>query len=586
MSQSILLNGTTYVIPDVSDGDWGENLTNFFVAIPQGVLQKTGGSFTLTANVNFGATYGLLSAYFSTRSSNPAGAGLIRLAVADSVAWRNNANNGNLLLAVNGSDQLTFNGSVLQAAGNYITALTGDVTATGPGSAAATIAAGAVDNGKISASAAIAFSKLASLSSANILVGSAGNVPTAVAVSGDISLTNAGVTAYSGTVPINKGGTGQVTATAGFDALSPNTTKGDITVRNSSSNTRLAVGTDGQVLTADAAETLGVKWTSPAASPTQAYEINNLGLSASVSANALTIALKQSDGSTNPSAGSPVKVGFRSATSATGSYSEVSATSATSIVVSSGSTLGQVSGQPQYIYVYALNNAGTIELAVSGSNVFDEGSVQTTTAEGGAGAADAKNTLYSTTARSNVGIRLIGRIKSTQTTAGTWAASVSEISLIQGYPKTSPRAELCLNTGNGYGSTASNAILRFTNSETNTGSGTTYTYVDSATDGASVTVNEDGLYSVGVTFEGPSNTAANIGVSRNASSLTTNISSLAAAERIAWGYSSAVSGDTSVVFTSRTLFLQAGDVIRPQGTTTKPTNTSTRAKFWLMQISR
>lgn len=45
------------------------------------------------------------------------------------------------------TDWSTFNGK--QAAGNYITALTGDVTATGPGSVAATIAANAVTNAKL-----------------------------------------------------------------------------------------------------------------------------------------------------------------------------------------------------------------------------------------------------------------------------------------------------------------------------------------------------------------------------------------------------------------------------------------------------
>ena len=45
----------------------------------------------------------------------------------------------------------TFNNK--QPSGNYITDLTGDVTATGPGSAAATIAANAVTNGKIAANA-------------------------------------------------------------------------------------------------------------------------------------------------------------------------------------------------------------------------------------------------------------------------------------------------------------------------------------------------------------------------------------------------------------------------------------------------
>lgn len=52
-------------------------------------------------------------------------------------------------------------------------------------------------NADISASAAIAFSKLASLTSGNILVGSAGGVATSVAVTGDVTISNAGVTAIA-----------------------------------------------------------------------------------------------------------------------------------------------------------------------------------------------------------------------------------------------------------------------------------------------------------------------------------------------------------------------------------------------------
>lgn len=51
------------------------------------------------------------------------------------------------------------------------------------------------------------------------------------------------------TIPVAGGGTGQTTATAGFDALSPATTQGDIIYRGASNNTRLAIGTAGQVLT-------------------------------------------------------------------------------------------------------------------------------------------------------------------------------------------------------------------------------------------------------------------------------------------------------------------------------------------------
>jgi hypothetical protein len=56
------------------------------------------------------------------------------------------------------------------------------------------------------------------LTSAQIFVGNASNVATAVAVSGDISITNTGITAYFGTVPVNKGGT-NITSYAVGDIL-------------------------------------------------------------------------------------------------------------------------------------------------------------------------------------------------------------------------------------------------------------------------------------------------------------------------------------------------------------------------------
>lgn len=56
------------------------------------------------------------------------------------------------------------------------------------------IAAGTIVNADINAAAAIAFSKLAALASGNILVGSAGTVPTSVAMSGDVAIIASGAT--------------------------------------------------------------------------------------------------------------------------------------------------------------------------------------------------------------------------------------------------------------------------------------------------------------------------------------------------------------------------------------------------------
>lgn len=162
--------------------------------------------------------------------------------------------------------------------------------------------------------------------------------------------------------------------------------------------------------------------------PTASDEYANGSITASVAANALTIALKTSSGS-DASAGSPIRIGFRNSTAGTGTYNQRLITAALSTVISSGSTAGFTSAVQGTIYVYAIDNSGTVELAWSGT-LYDEGSVVTTTAEGGAGAADSSNVIYSTTARTGVPLRLIGRIRATQATAGTWATAPSEIANI------------------------------------------------------------------------------------------------------------------------------------------------------------
>jgi hypothetical protein len=157
-------------------------------------------------------------------------------------------------------------------------------------------------------------------------------------------------------------------------------------------------------------------------------ETKKYGLAASVSGNALTISLKKSDGTTNPGTGNDALwFRFRSSTLTSGGVNFRSVTTALSLVISSGSTLGHLASKNERIYVYLIDNAGTLELAASSSKIWDEDRLQSTTAEGGAGAADSRILLYSTTARSNVPVLLIGFIEITETTPGTWASNPTKI---------------------------------------------------------------------------------------------------------------------------------------------------------------
>lgn len=95
-------------------------------------------------------------------------------------------------------------GNILVGNGSNVAvsvAVTGDVTITNAGVTA--IASGVIVNADINASAAIAFSKLAALTNGNILVGNGSNVATSVAVTGDVTITNAGVTAIASGVIVN-----------------------------------------------------------------------------------------------------------------------------------------------------------------------------------------------------------------------------------------------------------------------------------------------------------------------------------------------------------------------------------------------
>lgn len=80
-----------------------------------------------------------------------------------------------------------------------------------------------------------------------------GTGPDSVSAYVDVSVLEPLLTLSSlgGTLSVAKGGTGQTTANAAFNALSPVTTRGDIIVRDATVNARLAIGVANRVLRSD-----------------------------------------------------------------------------------------------------------------------------------------------------------------------------------------------------------------------------------------------------------------------------------------------------------------------------------------------
>lgn len=176
---------------------------------------------------------------------------------------------------------------------------------------------------------------------------------------------------------------------------------------------------------------------------------NSLGqleieLAASVGSNALTIALKARDGN-DPSANTPVRIPFRSATVGSGAVDYIDVTAAASIVVSSGSTLGTINSTAFRFWVVAFNDAGTFRLGVINclTTVAGAGAgrdvtaifpltgwgIASSTAEGGAGAADSAQTFYTGSAVTAKSYVVLGYVtyESGLATAGTYASAPTRV---------------------------------------------------------------------------------------------------------------------------------------------------------------
>lgn len=193
---------------------------------------------------------------------------------------------------------------------------------------------------------------------------------------------------------------------------------------------------------------------------------------ATVASNAMTLSL------------AATTLDFRSPTLGSGVVNTRIVPSTISLVVPSGATLATVDAVQNRLLLLAIDNAGTVELAVvnlaGGNNLDETGIINTTAISAGA---TANNVVYSTTGRTGVPYRIVGVVESTQATAGTWATAPSTI---QGYGGQALSAMSAI----GFGQTIQNLIGTRTSGTTyyNTTGRPIFVSVSSGANGATFTV--------------------------------------------------------------------------------------------------
>lgn len=246
----------------------------------------------------------------------------------------------------------------------------------------------------------------------------------------------------AGLVPVANGGTGASTSAGAPFALKG--ANSDITSL-SGLTTALSVGQGGTGATTSAGAPFALKGANTditslgtVTTTTQSAGDNSTKLATTAYVDAAA-ASKPLMGSITAAANTPAANGmrftvnaqsidFRNATITTGGVVTRTVAAAINADVVSTATLGTASGVSERIAVLAIDNAGTVEVAVvnaRGTTILDETQLISTTAL--SASATSANVIYSTTARTNVPFRVMGFVDSTQTVAGTWSAAPTQI---------------------------------------------------------------------------------------------------------------------------------------------------------------
>ena len=263
------------------------------------------------------------------------------------------------------------------------------------------------------------------------------------------------ITAYSGTsLTVNviaTGGSGThadwtivLTNSPAAAGYQPPVGSGNVTGPGSSTTGHIATFADGtgKVLSDGGVPIGGANTVLPSMFAAAAISLGatmlNGTIVASVAGNALTLAVKTLAGN-DPSAGDPVWFVFRSATASSGSYSVIEVTAALSTTVPSGSTLGFANATPGRVWVAAVNNAGTVSLAVVNCltqatlSIFGLAGFAIANITAYGGGANSAGVLFGAGTLANVPYGVLGFVTwetgNTLATAGTWNLTPSRTEL-------------------------------------------------------------------------------------------------------------------------------------------------------------
>jgi len=317
MSTLVTLNGIPYLIPATGEQGWGQEVSNYLIALGSGgVLTLAGGPFPLQSEVNFGPNYGIASPYFRSGLNPASSTGVIRLTNTEAMAWRNATDTANLSLYVVGNalyfngapiggasasplttkgDIYTFstantrlgvglNGQVLQADSSDPTGLnwatvggvssvvgfsftdangiTG-IVATPTTTPNLTLSLGAITPTSVAATGALSGTNFSGSLSGTFTGASSGTNTgdQTITLTGDVTGSGSGSFATTlATVPLSKGGTGQTTANAAFNALAPSqaTNNGKVLYTDGTDTSWQLVSGGGSVTSVSSTSTQGV----------------------------------------------------------------------------------------------------------------------------------------------------------------------------------------------------------------------------------------------------------------------------------------------------------------------------------------